>query len=175
MVWEILASVQAVGDGAKVTCNATDSLTATITVEGATQAWISWVGDTNYDMDAGNANSSYSFKGVDPHDTLTSVVQSVSQKAYSDLFNEHLKDYSTLLSSFSVDLGQTVNLKDPTDKLVDAYHTDEGDSYLEWVLFNYGRYLLAGSGRGKLPANLQGIWVTGLLSPWSADYRRRTP
>ncbi len=46
----------------------------------------------------------------------------------------------------------------------------EGDIGLVELYFNFGRYLLLGSSRGKLPANLQGIWCKDYLAPWSADY-----
>jgi alpha-L-fucosidase 2 len=170
MIWEILATVQATGNGADVSCSAINSTTSVITVGGAKGAWITWVGDTNYDMNAGNAANQFSFRGPDPHDTLTSLIQSSSNKDYLDLFNEHVQDYSSIMSSFSLDLGQQANLDASTDNIVRAYRRDVGDPYLEWILFNYGRYLLTGSSRGTLPANLQGRWVVD-NSPWSADYR----
>ena len=46
----------------------------------------------------------------------------------------------------------------------------ENDIGLVELYFNFGRYLLLGSSRGKLPANLQGIWCKDYLAPWSADY-----
>lgn len=174
MAWEILASVQGTGVGLNISCTAINSTTATITVEGASEAWITWVGDTEYDMDAGNADHGYSFKGADPHNSLVSLIQSVSAKSYADVVAEHTADYLSLLSPFALDLGQTPNLDDSTDKIVNAYRTDSGDAYVEWLLFNFGRYLLAGSARGALPANLQGVWTPDASSPWSADYRMFT-
>ena len=46
----------------------------------------------------------------------------------------------------------------------------EGDVGLVELYFNFGRYLLLGSSRGRLPANLQGIWCGDYIAPWSADY-----
>lgn len=35
----------------------------------------------------------------------------------------------------------------------------------------YGRYLaIASNARGRLPANLQGIWADGVSTPWNGDY-----
>lgn len=169
MIWEILATVQASGKGASVSCTALNSTTSVITVGGAEEAWITWVGGTDYDMNAGDAAHQFSFRGPDPHDTLTSLIQSSSNKAYLNLFKEHVQDYSSIMSSFSLDLGQKANLDASTDSIVHAYRRDIGDSYLEWILFNYGRYLLTASSRGTLPANLQGGWVID-SSAWSADY-----
>ncbi len=70
-----------------------------------------------------------------------------------------------------MDLGQAVDLENPTDVLRAAYQVGVGNTYLEWLAFNFGRYLLAGSARGLLPANLQGKWGNGLSNAWGADYR----
>lgn len=55
----------------------------------------------------------------------------------------------------------------PTDCRLASPRGDEG---LFELYFNFGRYLLLASSRGKLPANLQGIWCRDYLAPWSADY-----
>ena len=44
------------------------------------------------------------------------------------------------------------------------------DPELENLLFQYGRYLLLGSSRGALPANLQGLWNKSNNPPWRCDY-----
>ena len=79
------------------------------------------------------------------------------------------------MTGFGLDLGQTADFNTPTDELVAAYETDVGNPYLEWLLFNFGRYLLASSARGALPANLQGKWAKDASNPWSADYRESHP
>ena len=55
----------------------------------------------------------------------------------------------------------------PTDRRLARPENDPG---LAELYFNFGRYLLLGSSRGKLPANLQGIWCKDYTAPWSADY-----
>ena len=55
----------------------------------------------------------------------------------------------------------------PTDRRIAAPENDPG---LAELYFNFGRYLLLGSSRGKLPANLQGIWCRDYRAAWSADY-----
>ena len=37
-------------------------------------------------------------------------------------------------------------------------------------MFQYGRYLLIGSSRDSLPANLQGLWADTIQTPWNGDY-----
>ena len=180
MLYELLATVVG-APGSTFSCasavNANDSslANATITISNATSAYVAWVGGTNYDIDAGDAGHNFSFAGLDPHGALTATLSAVVTQRYDQLLSAHISAFqATLYSTFSLDLGQTPNLDTPTDQLKNAYTYDVGDPYLEWVLFNYGRYLLASSSRGSLPANLQGKWAIYASNPWSSDYRRST-
>jgi alpha-L-fucosidase 2 len=169
MLYEIL--VQAQAPGGLVSCSAVSGASppnATLTVLGASEVWISWVGGTNYDMAAGNAAANYSFQGPDPHNNLVALLSSANRTSYAEILNGHIKDYTSLVTPFSLSLGQTPDLNTPTDQILAKYRTSVGDAYLEWVLFNYGRYLLASSARGTLPANLQGLWADGYSNPWGA-------
>ncbi|EJD08446.1 glycoside hydrolase family 95 protein [Fomitiporia mediterranea MF3/22] len=177
MAYEILATVS-VSPGGIIECNTVPNVNhtrkasnATLTISNATSMSIMWVGGTNYDAGAGDAAHSFSFRGSDPHEGLSSLLISASEKSYSEFVAEHISDFKSALNpSFSLNLGQNINLKVPTDKLKDVYRVDKGDPYLEWLLFNYGRYLLVSSARGALPANLQGKWARDAGNPWSADY-----
>ncbi|KAI0827177.1 Six-hairpin glycosidase-like protein [Trametes gibbosa] len=173
MTFEILARVTARSNGGAsspdVSCTPSGS-NATLTVDGAQEAWITWVGGTNYDMDAGDAAHNFSFRGPDPHDALLLLLTHVTASAtsYDDIRAAHVEDFASITSPFALDLGQTPDRTTPTNVLQAQYKTDEGNMYLEWVLFNYGRYLLASSARGALPANLQGKWGKDSSNPWSA-------
>ncbi|GAW06942.1 glycoside hydrolase family 95 protein [Lentinula edodes] len=169
MLYEILGQVHSTSGS--VSCISLSPTNSTVTVGGAVETWISWVGGTEYSMDAGNAENNFSFKGVDPHAALTSLLSSATTSSYSDTLTTHIADInSTLYGQFSLSLGQTPQLDLPTDQIRAAYQVDEGNSYLEWVAFNLGRYMLASSARGTLPANLQGKWAKDVNSPWGADY-----
>ncbi|KAI0367157.1 hypothetical protein BV20DRAFT_1024789 [Pilatotrama ljubarskyi] len=172
MAFEILARLTALPGSASVSCASSGNGNATLSVTRAQEAWITWVGGTDYSMDAGDAAHDFSFKGADPHDALIALLTpaTASSTSYDDLRSAHVEDYSGLMTRFELDLGQTPDLETPTDVLKAQYATDEGNTYLEWVLFNYGRYLLASSARGVLPANLQGKWAKDASNPWSADY-----
>lgn len=140
---------------------------------GITEAWITWVGDTEYSLEHGTEEHGFSFKGLDPHNTLQSRIKSISASPWSfaPALAEHIKDFrATLHDRFSLDLGQKPDLSKTTAEIRSAYLLGKGDVYLEWLVFQMGRYLLAGSARGKLPANLQGKWANGIGNPWSADY-----
>ena len=175
MAYEILASVVA-APGGTVTCSPIASNNATITVSNATSASIIWVGGTNYDASAGDEAHGFSFLGPDPHDNLQKLLSAAISRPYSSLYSEHTEDISsTLYSDFSLDIGQKPDFNTPTDQLKDSYVVDSGNKYVEWLLFNYGRYLLAGSARGALPTNLQGKWSRDASAPWGADYRKSFP
>ena len=173
MAFEILARVSTSGTDASVTCTPAATNNATISVQGASASWITWVGDTDYDANAGDAAHNFSFKGVDPHDALVARIRpaTATPSTYANILAAHIVDYSQVVDKFHLDLGQEPDFDTPTDELRSAYQTDVGDTYLEWLLFNFGRYLLASSARGTLPANLQGKWGKDASNPWGADYR----
>ena len=76
--------------------------------------------------------------------------------------------FGDLLDRAEINLPRDTALADrPTDERIASPAGDEG---LLELYFNFGRYLLAASSRGKLPANLQGIWCKDYKAPWSADY-----
>lgn len=172
MAYELIGRVSAEGRSAQVICNAQGSSNATITVTGATSSQITWVGDTEYDMSAGDASHGFSFKGQIPHTQLlshlTSATSSSTSASYASLLSTHMRSYQTFLGGFSLSLNQKPDISRPTNELKSGYKTDVGDPYLEWLLFNFGRYLLTASAPGILPANLQGKWSPDLNSPWGA-------
>ncbi|KAG6376718.1 glycoside hydrolase family 95 protein [Boletus reticuloceps] len=173
MLYEILAQVEA--PGGTTACSSvlgSGPPNATLNVNGASEAWVTWVGDTNYDMAAGNAGFNYSFQGPDPHDSLVTILASENLKptSYSSILAEHVADYRSIMGPFSLSLGQTPDFNTPTDQIVASYRRNVGNAYLEWLTFNFGRYLLTSSARGTLPANLQGKWAHGWNNAWGADY-----
>jgi len=135
------------------------------------EAWIVWTGETEFDPDAGDAAHNFSFRGENPVTKLKRQQPPSGSSNYNELLKEHITDIRQVLSdSFSLDIGQKPNLSSPTDVLRDNYAIDGGqdNAYLEWILFNYARYMLASSSRGILPANLQGKWASGATSEWGS-------
>ena len=177
MLYEFLGKAQATNSQGSVSISctyvssdSTNATNATVVVSGASDAWFTWVGGTNYDQDAGDLENEFLFRGPDPHTALVSLLAGASPPnvSYSSVLSTHTADYKAVMGPFALSLGQTPNLSSPTDKLVAAYKFDVGDAYLEWLLFNYGRYMLASSARGDLPANLQGKWAKDISNAWSA-------
>lgn len=174
MAYELLGRVNAIGPSAKVSCLPQGVGNATIGVTGARESWIVWVGGTDYDMDAGDAAHGFTFKGDDPHATLLALLNAASPKTtvnpkqFSSILNAHIAAYRNVLGSFQLSLGQVPDFSQSTNELVAAYRTDTGNPYVEWLLFNFGRYLLSGSAPGTLPANLQGKWGRDSSNSWGA-------
>ena len=92
-----------------------------------------------------------------------------AQEAGADALREETRAYfSDMLGRVSLTLpGSGGRAETPTDRRLKEAAKDPG---LAELYFNFGRYLLVGSSRGKLPANLQGIWCKDYEAPWSADY-----
>ncbi|KAG8696870.1 hypothetical protein FRC09_008213 [Ceratobasidium sp. 395] len=172
MLYEILAKVQQSGPANSTAGCTVDAATgqAQLFTKGSTEASLTWVGGTDYSMEAGNAASGFSFKGVDPHTQLVALVAKVATQSVGSALAAHIADYQNALGGFSLNLGQKTEMVKTTDQLFREYKTDVGNPYFEWLLFNYGRYMLIGSTRSYLPANLQGIWSRDSGAPWSADY-----
>ncbi|KAI6157265.1 glycoside hydrolase family 95 protein [Pisolithus tinctorius] len=173
MLYEILVRVEAPGGKISCTANASSSPSnATLIVTHASEAWVTWFGDTDYDIAAGDSTSNFSFQGPDPHNNLIDLMSSVyaNTDSYTSILDAHISDYVSLTDRFSISLGQTPDFKTPTDQIVASYRSHIGNPYLEWLLFNYGRYLLVSSARGILPANLQGKWADAHSNAWGSDY-----
>jgi alpha-L-fucosidase 2 len=111
--------------------------------------------------------------GEAPHRRVTEQLDQASKRQYADLLAAHIKDYQSLFSRVRLDNGRTdaAIAALPTPKRMAAYkQANARDPELENLLFQYGRYLLIGSSRGALPANLQGLWNNSNNPPWRCDY-----
>ncbi|MDF2537607.1 MAG: hypothetical protein K0S76_628 [Herbinix sp.] len=118
------------------------------------------------------------FSEEDPLTKVSQRVDSAAKQSYQALFDEHVKDYTSLYDKVKLNLCDVAMPAKSTDQLLAGYNgrgeapnTSEEDRYLENLYYQFGRYLLISSSReGSLPANLQGIWAQGLSSPWNSDY-----
>ncbi|MEH6434205.1 glycoside hydrolase family 95 protein [Massilia sp. DD77] len=122
---------------------------------------------TSYVLDAARG-----FDGEHPLDKVTRQVTDAAARPAAELRAEHERDFRGLVGRVAIDLGDTPAARRalPTDARILAYTKEAGDPELEAQYFQYGRYLLASSSRGSLPANLQGLWNNSLTPPWNADY-----
>ena len=161
------------------TCVNTDGDTdGTITVSGATYAYVVVTMGTDYELSSETFTSSTSNKPTktttlaDAMAKVEGYMSAASQYSYEELKARHLQDYTELFGRVTLDLNcKESDFALTTDELLAQYKNGSGSTYLEVLYFQYGRYLLIASSRsGALPANLQGAWNRYNHSPWSSGY-----
>jgi alpha-L-fucosidase 2 len=105
-----------------------------------------------------------------PHDAVSARIQAAQTLGYAALKERHLKDYQNLFGRVSVNLNSKPTIH-PTHLLLENYQKGKMDTWLEELMFQYGRYLLISSSREKsLPANLQGAWSQDYYTPWTGGF-----
>ncbi len=103
-----------------------------------------------------------------PHEKVENTLNEAQKYTYQELLARHEADFSSVFNRVEFSLEKPSKL--PTDVLLKQYRAGKQSSYLETLLFHYGRYLLISCSRGFLPANLQGIWNCYYNSPWSVGF-----
>lgn len=95
-------------------------------------------------------------------------------KSWEEIWASHIKEYQTGFEKMSLSLGTEADKEKaqiPTNVRLQALKEKTSDPDLFALYFQYGRYLLFSSSRGKcLPANLQGIWNPSLTPPWGSKF-----
>lgn len=143
---------------------------STIIVRGATTVTLYFVNATT-------------FNGFDKHpvtqgaDYLSNVSDDMwhtQNHTYAQFRNRHIADYKNYFDRMKLALGSSCkqDLMRTTEQQLKDY-TDQkgGNTYLETLYFQYGRYLLISSSRtAGVPANLQGLWTPHVWSPWRGNY-----
>lgn len=112
-------------------------------------------------------------EGKDPSLQATSTMETASKKSYTELLNDHTKDYKALFNKVVLDLGEVKPEKEalPTDKRLEQFSTDDSDHGMVVLYYQYGRYLTIASSRsGAIPSNLQGLWNRHVQPPWGSNY-----
>jgi alpha-L-fucosidase 2 len=161
-VMDYASQVQVVSEGGKVAIEG-----GKITFANCDSVTLVLGAGTSYVPDAGRA-----FQGRNPLARVTAQVDAAAARPWTQLLQEHERDVESLVGRVSLDLGAAPEerRKLPTDARIRAYTGNGSDPELEAQFFQYGRYLLASSSRGPLPANLQGLWNNSLAPPWNSDY-----
>ncbi|XVE93456.1 hypothetical protein REPUB_Repub01dG0194300 [Reevesia pubescens] len=114
----------------------------------------------------------------DPSSDSLSVLKSIRNLSYADLYAHHMDDYQNLYHRVSLQLSksstcnlspkQNQNDRVSTAERIKSFQMDEDPSLVE-LLFQFGRYLLISSSRpGTQVANLQGIWNKDLEPKWDS-------
>lgn len=105
---------------------------------------------------------------ADPEEVCRTTLDRAMQAGAQVLQEDAHQYFGTMLARAGITFPQSGTKAElPTNlRLADP---DEDLGLVE-LYFNFGRYLLLASSRGKLPANLQGIWCQDYQAIWSADY-----
>ena len=171
---------------ASTTINDNGDTDGTIVVNGAKSAYIVVTLGTDYELSSDiftTADNKKPTFNTDLDDTrakveadMTAIDKKIAGKSFNDAYNilkeAHVADHSELFGRVTVDLGcSTADFDIPTDELLNSYKSGYKSTYLEVLLFQYGRYqLIASSRAGALPANLQGVWNPYNTAPWASGY-----
>ena len=118
--------------------------------------YVYWTAATNYKNDR------------DPQAVCRETLDRAMAAGYDALLADTKDYFASLLNRAEIsfpECGSKAHI--PTNRRIAE---PEGDLGLVELYFNFGRYLLVGSSRGPLPANLQGIWCQDYIAPWSADF-----
>jgi alpha-L-fucosidase 2 len=128
--------------------------------------------DTSYDISKGNSVNNFSFRGVDPGAKVSATVSTAAKKVFQDVLGNHIKDFTSYTSRFTLDLPDTKGSSTKeTASLLKAYSLEDGDPFVESLLFDLGRYLFISSERSNsIPGGLQGRWTEQIAPSWGADF-----
>ncbi len=135
-----------------------------VNIKGATEATIYISIATNF--------KKYNDVSGDQHMKAAAFLNSDVKKGYTQLLNEHIRNYKKYYDRVSLYLGQS-------DKAVNALPTverlkkfnDGFDPEFVALYFQFGRYLLiSGSQPGGQPTNLQGVWNDRTKPAWDSKY-----
>ena len=120
------------------------------------------------------------FRGEDPHEAISQRIRQAAARGYSSLKSDHVKDHSELFSRMELGFNEDIP-QIPTDVLLQKYRnmiennggelpTEKEQRAIEVICYQFGRYLtIAGSRKGALPTNLQGVWGEEHFK-WGGDY-----
>ena len=169
---EYFGAIKVVNVGGELSCDG-----RSITVRSADEAIIYFSCDTNYELSEKVFTEKIPSKKLAGRrvdkDKIISIINRAAKATYASIKVRHLNDYHDLFcrAELSVDAPEaSLDCLEYTDVLLRKYREGRISTYLEILLFQYGRYLLIASSRNRLPAHLQGIWNAYCDSPWSCGY-----
>jgi alpha-L-fucosidase 2 len=113
------------------------------------------------------------FAGGSPAERCQKILDQAEKKPYSELRNEAAADVSHWMNRISLRLGRPDPRLEsmPTDERLRRAAAGGHDLGLQTLYFDFARYLLVASSRPSgLPANLQGLWASGINNPWGSKY-----
>jgi alpha-L-fucosidase 2 len=113
------------------------------------------------------------YAGGDPEEQCAVRLDRASAKSYAALEAAATADERQWMDRMDLQLGTVDAALEalPTDERLRRVSSGQDDLGLQALYFQFARYLLVGSSRpGGLPANLQGLWASGVSNPWGSKY-----
>jgi alpha-L-fucosidase 2 len=113
------------------------------------------------------------FAGGDPGAKCERVLRDASKQSFEDLLAGQEAIYQPVYKRMSLHLDAQGDAAQslPTDERVQRVSSGADDLALQQLYFEFARYLLIASSRPDgLPANLQGIWASGIGNPWGSKW-----
>lgn len=163
------AQVKVIPEGGSMTCDG-----SRICVADADAVTLILACGTDYKMELP------SFRGENPHHAVAKRVNDAWEKGYQALKEAHIQDYFNLFSRMELSFDEEIP-QIPTDELLQKYRnmvekngsilpSEKEQRAMEVICYQFGRYLtIAGSRKGALPTNLQGVWGEEHFE-WGGDY-----
>jgi alpha-L-fucosidase 2 len=113
--------------------------------------------------------SSTSNRADDPAGEVLRRVAAAEEMAFPALKEEHVRDFSALMSRCILDLDGSPDR--PTNERIESVRAGGSDPALAALYFQFGRYLIVSGGRANsAPLNLQGIWNADFVPMWDSKY-----
>ncbi len=113
------------------------------------------------------------FAGGDPEQQCERVLARARKRTADQILAAQEAAYQPLYRRMALHLGAPSAANDalPTDERVKRVSAGADDLGLQELYFQFARYLLISSSRvDGLPANLQGIWASGINNPWGSKW-----
>lgn len=125
-----------------------------IVLASSTSAYDAWIGDRQHTRDEHRRRAAV-------------LAEQAIKTGAEELRRAHEADLRPLLSASSLRIGDRRGGTHDVAELLSG----KDEQLTATVLFQYGRYLLAGASRpGAPPANLQGVWNDDPRPAWSSNY-----
>ena len=113
------------------------------------------------------------FRTPDPARQCAATLDAAAKKSFVQLRDAAAADLKKLMQRVAFQLGTPDAALEalPTDERLRRVSAGTPDLGLQTLYFQFGRYLLAGSSRpGGFPANLQGLWASGISNSWGSKW-----
>ena len=113
-----------------------------------------------------------SFAGGDPEAQCDRALARAKTRSATELLARQESSYRPIFQRMTFHLASPPSANDlPTDERIKRVSAGEDDLGLQDLYFQFARYLLICSSRPDgLPANLQGLWASGINNPWGSKY-----